>query len=257
MDLDKIAPLERFTGRAQAYERARPGYPAEALNFVLKHCGLKNGSILIDVGCGTGISSRAFAKLDLQVIGIEPNDDMLAMACAANIGLDYQAPTYQAGKAESTGLSDAYADAVLSAQTFHWFEPETTLLEFRRILKNKGRVILIWNEHDQLDPYTRQYSDLILSLPGAVEIQALRNRAGGPLLASKLFQHGERFVFRNEQNLDEQGLIERAFSDSCAPTETKAVERFTKAVQDIFKAHQQSGKIILRYQTTVYVAQKG
>ena len=56
--------------------------------------------------------------------------------------------TYREGRAEATGLPTAYADVVLSAQAFHWFEPVATLREFHRILKPDGWAILMWNERD-------------------------------------------------------------------------------------------------------------
>ena len=72
-DLSQTNPTGRFAGLAKIYSKCRPGYPQSALNFILQHCDLKSGSLLVDVGSGTGISSRLFAERGLQVVGIEPN----------------------------------------------------------------------------------------------------------------------------------------------------------------------------------------
>src|SRR5207244_9435794 len=91
--------------------------------------------ILVDVGSGTGISARQFARLGIRVVGIEPNDEMRNQAGQAVLPSRVPAPVYRAGRAEATGLRESWADAVLAAQAFHWFEPDPTLREFHRILK--------------------------------------------------------------------------------------------------------------------------
>src|SRR5436305_15310401 len=130
-DLSQRDPLNRFTGLAGLYARSRPDYPATAIAFILQHCGLRAGALLVDVGSGSGISARRFAACGLRVIGIEPNADMRRQAEAEP---EYRSlVTYQDGKAEATRLPDAVADAVLAAQAFHWFASDAALREFRRI----------------------------------------------------------------------------------------------------------------------------
>src|SRR5207244_11178545 len=79
-DLSQRDPLNRFTGLAGLYARSRPDYPATAIDFILQHCGLRAGALLVDVASGTGLSARRFAACGLRVIGIEPNADMRRQA---------------------------------------------------------------------------------------------------------------------------------------------------------------------------------
>ncbi len=144
-ELSRTNPTGRFTGLSDLYAKYRPGYPDEALDFIIQRCGLDGATTLVDVGCGTGISSRLFAARGVPVIGIEPNDEMRGRAEAASGGSHPRlavAPVYRAGRAEATGLPDGTAAAVLSAQAFHWFDVEPTLREFHRILRPGGRVAL-------------------------------------------------------------------------------------------------------------------
>src|SRR5262249_28914341 len=157
--------------------------------FILSRCGLGPGSVLVDVGCGTGISSRLFAEKGVQVIGIEPNSQMRKAAEAATretVSLDV--PVYRDGRAEASGLPDPSADAVSAAQAFHWFEPDTALREFHRILKPGGWTILVWNERDETDPFTAAYGAVIRTAPDAAPIEMPRARAGEHLLHSPLFR---------------------------------------------------------------------
>src|SRR5262245_6225019 len=148
-DLSSFNPQGRFTGLAELYAQCRPDYPEKAVDFIVAHSGLAAGSLLVDVGCGTGISSRPFVQRGIQVIGIEPNADMRARAVAEPVPAGCPAPEYRAGQAEATGLPDACAAVVLTAQAFHWFERDTALREFRRILKPGGWTVLVWNERDE------------------------------------------------------------------------------------------------------------
>src|SRR5262245_25912751 len=119
-DLSQYNPTGRFTGLADLYARCRPGYPPEALDFLITHCGLGRGSLLVDVGSGTGISARLFARRGVSVLGIEPNAEMRARAEAESLPPDLPTPVYQEGRAEATNLPDNMANAVLAAQAFHW-----------------------------------------------------------------------------------------------------------------------------------------
>src|SRR5437660_5872622 len=97
-ELSQFDPTGRFSGLADIYARCRPTYPPAAIDFILQHCGLQNGSVLVDVGCGTGISSRLFAGRGLEVIGIEPNAEMRAAANSTQSSADTPMPAYQEGR---------------------------------------------------------------------------------------------------------------------------------------------------------------
>lgn len=71
---------ERFTGLANVYGQARPTYPLELVRWCLEQ--VPAPSLIVDLGCGTGISTRLFATTGHPVIGIDPNADMLAAARA-------------------------------------------------------------------------------------------------------------------------------------------------------------------------------
>jgi SAM-dependent methyltransferase len=245
----------RFSGLADVYARHRPSYPSEAADLVLDRCGLKPGDLLVDVGCGTGISSRLFAGRGLRVIGIEPNEDMRVRA-EAEPAVEGPAPEYRAGRAEATGLADGCAAAVLSAQAFHWFDPPAALAEFHRILRPGGWVALLWNERDESDPATAAYGRVVRMSATAAQVEQARIGAGEDLLHSVLFGEGECIVLHNQQELDEEGLLGRSFSASHAPREPGAVAAFTDALRRVFAQHQRQGKIVVHYETSVYLARR-
>jgi SAM-dependent methyltransferase len=255
-DLSRYNPTVRFSGLADLYARHRPGYPDEAIDLIVEYCGLGSETLLVDVGCGTGIASRTFAARGIPVLGIEPNDDMRARAEAEPAPRPQHSPRYLPGRAEATGLPDGCAAAVLAAQAFHWFDAPAALAEFHRILRPGGGVALLANERDESDPATAAYGRVLLTGPDARAVEAPRSRAGEPLLASPLFAEGRRVPLRHWQEMDEEGLLGRAFSVSYAPREPVAAVAFADALRAVFAAHQQQGRFVLHYQTTVYLARR-
>jgi SAM-dependent methyltransferase len=164
---------------------------------------------------------------------------------------------YREGRAESTGLDAAVADAVLSAQAFHWFEPVATLREFHRILKPYGWVILMWNERDEQDPVTAAYGAVIRTADDAGAIESPQEpRSGNALRTSPLFREAEQVKFHNQQALDAEGLMGRAFSVSYAPRKASEREAWADRLKAVFHQYQRNGRVELRYQTTIYVARR-
>ncbi len=87
-------------------------------------------------------------------------------------------------------------------------------------------------------------------------VEGPRGQAGEPLLNSPLFEDASRTVFRNRQELDEQGVLGRTFSASWAPREPAAAEAFAEALRRFFADWRKEGKIVLLYETTVYLARR-
>lgn len=246
-------PTARFTGLSQLYEQGRPGYPEAAVNYVLNQCGLVQGMKLVDVGCGTGISSRVFAARGLKVIGIDPNEDMLSRAKnAVHSAVDL---VFMPGTAESTGVDSQSCDAVLSAQSFHWFTPDTALAEFHRILKASGSVVLLWNERNERDPFTADYGKLMSTFGDTSFFEVKRGDAGLVLFESALFRNAAVNTFENEQVLDLSQLMARAFSTSYSPKQgTENGTKLTQELEALFSRRQQQGQVTMRYTCSVYTA---
>ncbi len=250
----EVDSTKRFSGLADIYAKSRPTYPDDAIQYILDTCQLRTGSEMADVGCGTGISSQLFAQRGLQVTGVEPNHDMRQKAAEL---IDLVSPgklRLVDGTAENTTLKDSSVDAVLCAQAFHWFAADLALKEFHRILKPEGWTVLIWNERDESDHFTRAYGDAFRKLTEIDKVEAKHGASGMPLLTSEYFCKGELTQFENEQILDRESLILRAFSASYAPKETGIANRLKEMLNTAFERFQKGGEVSLKYSVAVYSA---
>lgn len=131
MDLE--ANAGRFSGFADLYDAVRPTPPAELGVLLTRYHGAPVTTV-VDLGSGSGLSARWAATWAAEVIGVEPSDDMRAIATAS-------APRhvhYVPGWAHATGLGDRSADVVLAVQAMHWMEPVATLAEVARLLRPGG-----------------------------------------------------------------------------------------------------------------------
>lgn len=255
-DLSRDDPMGRFTGLAEGYARHRPDYPAALLDQIIARCGLQPKARVIDVGSGTGISSRLFSRRGFHVIGIEPNADMRARAAAEAVPNGVPPPEYRDGRAEATGLPDDSADVVLAAQAFHWFDAPRALQEFHRILAPKGWVVLMANERDESDPFTKAYGDVFRTVPETAAVEGPRAMACAVLSSCPLFVNVERVTCSHAQELDEEGVLGRAFSATYAPRDPAQAEPFAAALRRVFAQFQHGGRVLLRYQASAYLGQR-
>lgn len=250
----ELDSTKRFSGLADTYAKARPSYPDDAIDYITDMCKLSAGKKLADIGCGTGISSQLFAERGLHVTGVEPNFDMRQKASERIGKVEPGTLELIDGTAENTNLPTGSMDAVLCAQAFHWFKPSAALKEFHRILKPEGWAVLIWNERDESDGFTRAYGDAFRKLTEIDKVEAKHGASGMPLLTSEHFCQGELTQFSNQQALDRESLILRAFSSSYAPKETGIANRLKELLNTAFERYQKAGIVELKYSVAIYSA---
>lgn len=127
--------LERFTGFAALYDQYRPGPPAVLGSLLREFAGRPRLERVVDLGAGTGLSTRYWSDQATEVIGIEPTADMRGQAQAQTSAKNI---SYREGFSHQTGLPDRCAEVVSCAQALHWMEPQRTFEEAARILRPGG-----------------------------------------------------------------------------------------------------------------------
>jgi ubiquinone/menaquinone biosynthesis C-methylase UbiE len=239
-----------YVNKSEMYDSARPLYPQEAVLFIRKHLDLSLGLPVLDVGSGTGILTRQLAATGMPMLGIEPDAQMLAKARTYT---GQPKANYHCASAEQLGVASHSVAALVCGQSFHWFQPDKTLAEFRRVLATDNPVFLIWNIRSRdCDEFHCAYEQL---QNDAFERYAETLRIDGALESSIQQFFAGRFEerpFQHSQRLSVTGLMERTMSCSYASQPgTHEYRMASKALNALHREHQQNGLISLSYETRV------
>lgn len=127
--------VERFEGYADLYDDFRPRPPLVLIDLLTQLAGVARPALVVDLGSGSGLSTRLWADRAGEVIGVEPGEDMRGVAAARTTAPNVR---YQAGYGHATGLPDACADIATASQALHWMDPQPTFAEVTRILRPGG-----------------------------------------------------------------------------------------------------------------------
>jgi len=252
----KQDPKKRFSSRVEKYIKYRPSYPPEIIEFLKKNKIFSSNSVIADIGSGTGILSELFLKEGNLVYGVEPNIDM--REAGEKILSKYSNFVSIEGSAESTTLKPNSIDIITVGQAFHWFNLEKTRLEFLRILKPEGWVILIWNRRRKhTNEFLKEYEKFLLAY--GTDYKAIENSKldfDEFFRGNKSDKKYEKENFDNYQIFDYDGLKGRLLSTSYIPLDDNP--KYNKILLDLkqlFETHQKNGLIRFEYDTEVFYGQ--
>jgi SAM-dependent methyltransferase len=189
------AAAEGFARSADAYERARPRYPPEAVELLVSR--LPAGASVLDLAAGTGILTRPLLEAGLAVVAVEPVAEMRAALPGSVRALE--------GTAEAIPLGAAEVDAVAVGQAFHWFDGDAALAEIHRVLRSDGLLALFWNRRVDEDPVNRALDSLLEPYRGKVPTHR-RDAWRAAFEPTSRFAPLEERDFPNEQRLDADGM---------------------------------------------------
>ncbi|HPZ10663.1 MAG TPA: class I SAM-dependent methyltransferase [Candidatus Eremiobacteraeota bacterium] len=242
-----------FSGKVDNYIRYRPSYSEEALNFLYDKVGLRKDCIIADVGSGPGNFTEHLLKRGGAVYAVEPNENMRETA-EKNLG-SYENFHSVNGSGEFTGLESNSVDFIVSAQAFHWFDKIKAKKEFKRILKEEGKVILIWNK--RLTSKTEFMTGYEAFLSG--NIQNYEERATHRKLKDEdfrnLFKDGtyEKTVFPNEKMIIFEELKGLFLSLSYAPRPgDENYETLIEKLEELFEKYRVDNTVPFHYETQIY-----
>jgi len=133
-----------FGSEAETYERVRPGYPPELVEWLAEHLRIRPGTTVLDVAAGTGKLTRVLPAFGATVFAAEPVAGMRAVLRRVLPDDPVVAAT-----AEFLAFADGAFDAATVAQAFHWFDIDVAARELARVLRSGGRLGLVWNARDR------------------------------------------------------------------------------------------------------------
>lgn len=247
--------IDKFTDKAEVYEKYRPSYPSEYIEYLISEADLNENCMIADIGSGTGILSRQLLDKGFTVIGVEPNDDMRTLA-EQTLKPDSHFISVDA-VAEKTTLNDSSLDLITVAQAFHWFDIEQFRLECQRILKQDANVNLVWNSRDGASDINKESADICQKY-----CPNFKGFSGGieetPIPFQDFFRDGKYDFknFRNDLQLNLIGFLGRYLSASYSPKKTdKEYNPFISALSNLFEKYSNNGNIVIPNITRSYLGQ--
>jgi SAM-dependent methyltransferase len=229
------------------YQSARPGYPFDAVAYLVERLRINAASRVLDVAAGTGLFTKELLAFTSHVVAVEPSEGMREEFAR-------QLPSLRVveGVAEHLAFEDGSFDALTVAQAFHWFDAEVALVEFARVLAQGGGLGLLWNERDESVSWVDELSHAILWHQQRPYDMATDF---APVVASGGFLDVERKVFKHSQMMDRASLHQRVLSTSyIAVLDESEQDRILRGVDEIIKDFDESFE--LPYVTTTYCARR-
>lgn len=245
---------ERFRGKAAVYAKYRPAYPKALMDYLYSEVGLTQNSAIADIGSGTGKLTALLLRRGSLVYGVEPNQEMRSIA-EQTLREEKRFRSIDAS-AEHTGLPRQSVDFITAAQAFHWFDRTAFLAECQRLLRARGKVILIWNNRESSHPLVMENDALNRRF-----CQDFRGFSGGmkeesAAQFSDFFRNGacDCREFRYDLVFQEESFIGRNLSASYAPGKSdENYQMYLSELKQLFAKYSRQGTLLMPNITRCFV----
>ncbi|HEX4191034.1 MAG TPA: class I SAM-dependent methyltransferase [Marmoricola sp.] len=204
-----------FAAVSDEYDRSRPSYPSEAVDWLIGNsAGTSTPLRIVELGSGTGKLTELLVATGHQVLATDPLPEMLQHLQRRLPGTRTAVAT-----AESIPVASRSVDVVVCAQSFHWFDHDVALPEIARVLRPGGVLALVWNVRDKGIPWVRKLGRIIGN-------DADRDNLVDPLEASEDFDSIDTREYRFWQSLRKDDLLDlvRSRSYIAVATEDKRAD---------------------------------
>ncbi|RHA43893.1 class I SAM-dependent methyltransferase [Cellulomonas rhizosphaerae] len=151
-DAERLRLAATFDRAAAAYRRARPGYPAQLFDDLVRLAGLEPGAHLLEVGCATGTATLPLARRGFVITCLEPGPALAAQARDHLAGLDV---AVLETRLEDWTATRTFA-LVYAATAWHWLDPRTRFRRVAEALEPGGHLAFWGATHvipDDGDPF--------------------------------------------------------------------------------------------------------
>jgi len=236
-----------FGQAASDYEKGRPSYPREAVDWLIDRTGA-TGAVhnAVDVGAGTGKFTTSLVAHGLAVTAVEPDPHMLS-----RLSINHPSVTALNGSAEALPLEDASVDLVTFAQAWHWVDVPAASAEAARVLRPGGALGLVWNIRDDSVAWVAALAE-VMGASAAEEYNSSTPEVAAPLALAEFAE------FRWENPLGREELLAMVASRSYVITmEAAARADLLLELEELLDSHPDTvglGEYRMPYVTRVSIA---
>lgn len=243
-----------FNEKAALYAKSRPSYSDHVIEYMTEKLNLNVFDIGADIGAGTGQLTKLLANKFNSVYAIEPNFSMLK-ECKKNLS-SYTNIIYECCKAESTNLKEHILDYITVAQAFHLFYNKKTFLEFKRILKPNGKLMIVFNMKNHRSDFFLENERVLLQYCPLYKREFHATEFKSDTFEDFFSKSSYHFcVYKNDNTefLDCNTFVDRTLSASYSITpESPSYEAYIHGLQNVYKRFAVNNKIKMELSTVIY-----
>lgn len=143
----------RFEGAAAHYLQGRPAYAPALIRRVAEITGLGPRARVLDLGAGPGQLATGFAYFAGEVLAMDPEPEMLAIAASRSEGVLSNLRLRQGGSDDlgpELGAAFGPFRLVSIGRAFHWMDRAETLRRLDRLIEPGGALALFTDLHPEV-----------------------------------------------------------------------------------------------------------
>lgn len=249
------AAARGYRSAVEHYERGRPSYPDDAVTFLVQELGIGPRSRVIELGAGTGKFTDLVVFTGAEITAVEPVPAMreaLQRNCPTVTILD--------GTAEEIPAPDGSADAVVAAQAFHWFDGPRALTEIHRVVREGGRLGLIWNVRDEASDWSEKLTAIFDRLSGPDAPRYKHGTWRAAFASTDRFGPLRHWVAYHVHHVSRTGFMDRVMSvsyvASASPDERARVRDEVTELLETDPELAGRDEIVMPYRTDVFTCER-
>jgi len=262
---EKTEQRSTFDCDAPLYEKARPGYPHELFEEIIKFSKISDDGRILEIGCGTGQATLPFAERGYFIHCIELGANLAAVA-KRNLR-NYPKAEVSVGSFEEYPLEENSFDLAISGTAFHWIDPNIGYRKVAAALRPTGTLALFWNKPVQTEVsaqmvqslqrvYARLAPEMAKGFPGLVHPDALPTPVKDEIERSHLFDDVTVHKYRWEAEYSAKAYVEllSTYSDHIALGKVKRTKLF-HGIEDLIETRF-GGRIVKEQVSILYLAHR-
>lgn len=227
---------------AQDYANSRPTYSDAP--FLDDHLAEMN---VLELGAGTGLFSHVINRRKTSSFYAS---DLSFEMLAAN--KDVSTSSKIAAAAEALPFPNSTFDTVAVAQAAHWFDLDIAPREIRRIMRENGSLIIIWNHRDSAYGWIREFDRVVDSYQNRIVTDEILKG----FEESKLFTKFSHYALPLLHSIDEMQAIQliNSFSPVSTLPDEKRHAVIDQAMEILRDAHPGGENFEIPYTTNYFLA---
>jgi SAM-dependent methyltransferase len=249
------AAMRGFEAGVEHYQRGRPNYPDDAVTYLVQELGIGEGRDVLELGAGTGKFTELIVHTDARITAVEP-------VAAMRSALERNCPTMTIldGTAEAIPVLDASTDAVIAAQSFHWFDGDRALPEIHRVLRPGCLLGMIWNVRDEASDWSERLTAIFDQLAGEGSPRYRSGRWREAFRRSDLFGPLHHRLAYHVHHVTPEAFMDRVLSVSYVAAASEEERKRVRAEVDELLATdpelRNRDEIVMPYRTDVFWTQR-